>query len=140
MIRHCKHLLVVVYEFLSRTELTGSASNGLASPRGGLPPCKKSSSRNLSTQDFRSFGLSAWGLAVLLCIPQRGVQWKQGVVIYMTSHTSLPTAPPLYIYIYICMCVYTYVYMCVYIYIYMYVCMYVYIYIYIYDTSIAIHI
>ena len=74
-------------------------------------------------------------------IPQRGVQWKQGVVIYMMLHTSLSynTTPihctplPLHcLYIYIYIDIHTYI---IYIYIHTYTCMYIYIYIYINNTN-----
>ena len=88
------------------------------------------------------------GRRLFIYILQRGVQWKQGVVIYMSLYSSLlydttpihctpdPLHPPLqsihllltcvYIYIYICICVN----ICVYIYIYTHIHIYIYIFIY----------
>ena len=97
-------------------------------------------------------------IIIIVKIHQRGVQWKQAVVICMMLYTSLlynttprhctppPTALPCneypflelpevqgrlictYIYIY----VYIYIYICIYIYIYIYMCIYIYIYLFMY--------
>ena len=77
-----------IYIYISYILLTGIIYS-TSVPRGLIPAATPPAPRPLSARPAPCAATAPTPQLVAIYIPQRGVQWKQGVVIYMMLYTSL---------------------------------------------------